>query len=128
MTDKDKLLEIVAKAKKKTREAKSDIERNMIFVEELLANGVIVPPYKVGEIVYGIAPTLAKYPISICICNMDISTGEDYDGDYVFVYSAICQNGKLKGKKFEFTNFSENVKRTKAEAEERLKECDNNDR
>lgn len=49
MTDKEKLLEIVAKAKKKTKEAKSNIERNLIFVEELLANGVIVAPMPMAE-------------------------------------------------------------------------------
>lgn len=44
MTDRDRLLQIVAKAKKKTKEAKSDIERNMIFVDELIANGVFLLP------------------------------------------------------------------------------------
>lgn len=49
---KNRLIELIKQAKKHTREANSDIERNMIFADYLLANGVILPPCKVGDIVY----------------------------------------------------------------------------
>ena len=49
---RDRLIELIQQAKKHTREANSDVERNMIFAEYLLANSVIVPPCKVGDEVY----------------------------------------------------------------------------
>lgn len=52
MTDRDRLIELIKIAKKNTKGANSDIERNMLFAESLLANGVIVPPCKVGDKIY----------------------------------------------------------------------------
>lgn len=49
---KDKLIELINEAKKQTKNANCDIERNMIFADYLLKNGVIVPPCKVGDTVY----------------------------------------------------------------------------
>jgi hypothetical protein len=40
---RDKLIELIKEAKKQTKNANSDIERNMIFADYLLKNGVIVP-------------------------------------------------------------------------------------
>ncbi len=49
---RDRLIELIKQAKKQTKNANCDIERNMIFADHLLANGVIVPPCKVGDSVY----------------------------------------------------------------------------
>lgn len=48
----DKLIELLKEAKKHTKGASCDIERIMLFADYLLANGVIVPPCKVGDTVY----------------------------------------------------------------------------
>ena len=49
---RDRLIELIKESKKHTKNASSDIERNMIFADYLLANGVIVLPCKVGDEVY----------------------------------------------------------------------------
>ena len=49
---REKLIELIRGAKRKTRSANCDLEREMIFADHLLANGVIVPPVKVGDKVY----------------------------------------------------------------------------
>lgn len=49
---KNKLIELIRQARKKTKDANSTLEREIIFAEHLLQNGVIVPPCKVGDAVY----------------------------------------------------------------------------
>ena len=49
---RDRLIKLIKEAKKQTKNANCDIERNMIFADYLLANGVIVPPCKVGDVIY----------------------------------------------------------------------------
>ena len=46
---RDRLIELIKQAKKQTKNANCDIERNMIFADHLLENGVIVPPCRVGD-------------------------------------------------------------------------------
>ena len=50
---RDKLIEFIKQAKKQTKNANCDIERNMIFADYLLENGVVVPPCKVGDEING---------------------------------------------------------------------------
>lgn len=52
MTDRERLIDLIREAKKHTKNANSDSERNMIFADYLLEHGVIVPPCKVGDTVY----------------------------------------------------------------------------
>ena len=52
MTDRERLIELTRGAKKHTKNANSDLERNMIFAEYLLEHGVIVLPCKVGDTLY----------------------------------------------------------------------------
>lgn len=52
MTDRKRLIELIKNARKNTKGANCDIERNMLFADHLLANGVIVPPCKVGDTVF----------------------------------------------------------------------------
>jgi maltooligosyltrehalose synthase len=58
MTDTNKLAELIKKAKTKMwgKTFHSELERNMFVADHLLANGVIVPPCKVGDKVYVIEP------------------------------------------------------------------------
>lgn len=49
---RDRLIELIRQAKKQTKNANCDIERNMIFADYLLANGVVALPCKVGDVVY----------------------------------------------------------------------------
>ena len=49
---RDRLIELIRGARKATKGANSDIEREMRLADYLLANGVIVPPCKVGDKVY----------------------------------------------------------------------------
>ena len=52
MTDRERLIDLIREAKKHTKNANSDLERNMIFADYLLERGVIVMPCKVGDKVY----------------------------------------------------------------------------
>lgn len=52
MADRERLIDLIREAKKHTKNANSDLERNMIFADYLLEHGVIVPPCKVGDRVY----------------------------------------------------------------------------
>jgi hypothetical protein len=54
MTDRERLIELIRKAKKNTKGANCDLEREMLFADYLLDNGVIVPPCNVGDTVYQI--------------------------------------------------------------------------
>jgi hypothetical protein len=50
---RDRLIELIKNARKNTKGANCDIERNMLFADHLLANGVIVPTVKkIGEKLY----------------------------------------------------------------------------
>ena len=74
MTERERLIELIKQAKKHTKNANSDIERNMIFAEYLLANGVIVPPCKVGDTVYYIS----ENPL-----NLSVQANTLYEADVV---------------------------------------------
>lgn len=52
--EKKRLVKLWKEARKMAKEANSDIEREMIFADYLLDNGVIVPPCKAGQTVYRI--------------------------------------------------------------------------
>lgn len=109
MTDKQKITEILkAYTKKHNISASSVILEE--YAEELLANGAIVPPCKVGDIVYYISfGKVYKgkcHTITIHENSVQIHL-YDYDGDN----ASISTN---------------RVFLTKEEAEEKLKELKNN--
>lgn len=54
---KSRLIELLRDAKKNTKGANCDLEREHLFADYLLENGVIVPPCKVGDKVYVIMET-----------------------------------------------------------------------
>lgn len=52
MTCKDRLIELIRGAKKNTKGTNCDLEREHLFADYLIENGVIVLPCEVGDIVY----------------------------------------------------------------------------
>ena len=65
MTDRERLIDLIREAKKHTKNANSDLERNMIFVFFFLEHGVIVLHCKVGDRVYEITgrKTVSVYKV-----------------------------------------------------------------
>ena len=49
---RERLIELIRGARTTTKGANCDLEREGLFADYLLANGVIVPPCKVGDTVY----------------------------------------------------------------------------
>ena len=52
MSDRERLIDLIREAKKHTKNANSDLERNMIFADYLVEHGVVLLPCKVGDRVY----------------------------------------------------------------------------
>ena len=52
---RERLIELIRGARKTNKGANCDLEREGLFADYLLANGVIVPPCKVGDTVYFIS-------------------------------------------------------------------------
>ena len=58
MTDKEKLIDILKGAERKVKDINPNMPLNEwldIYADHLIAEGVIVPPCKVGDVVYRIA-------------------------------------------------------------------------
>ena len=118
MTDREKITEILkAYTKKHNIMASSVILEE--YAEELVKQGVIVPPCKVGDTVYRFAHNKDRSEYKIVdfweVVKIEIYEDEiliiDDSDNYITVES-----------------IGETVFLTKEEAEEKLKECDNNDR
>ena len=80
---RDRLIELIREAKKHTRNANSDIERNMIFSDYLLENGVVALPCKLGDVVYRISTrtgTRIKYIQETTVSRIAI----DNEGVWIF--------------------------------------------
>ena len=109
MTDRERLIELIRKAKKNTKGANCDLEREMLFADYLLANGVIVLPCNVGDTVYfvycgNIFPhTIKRFEI-------------DKHGNFAF-----------SSFPFTFKDFGKTVFLTREEAEKALAERSAND-
>ena len=73
MTDRERLIELIREAKKYTKNANSDLERNMIFAEYLLEHGVIIPPCKVGDTVYSIEMRIVDKWVKYKVCEIPFS-------------------------------------------------------
>jgi hypothetical protein len=88
--------------------------RSEFVADHLLANGVIVPPCKVGDVVYEV--DLPEYGIIVCKVTKVL-----YDSKEVII-NVIDGHGKGSEYYFEFDDFSKTVFLTKEEAEAKLKE------
>ena len=111
---RDRLIELIKQAKKKTKNANCDIGRNMIFADYLLANGVIVPPCKVGDTVYvvedwGYKKELKEKEIGVIVIK---GTNEFSKELWEDVYGGVIGT---------FADFGKTVFLTKEEAEQTLK-------
>jgi hypothetical protein len=118
MSSKERITEILkAYTKKHNIMASSVILEE--YAEELLANGVIVPPCQIGQKVYDIGEfvlgVVAPDIYELKADEMTIEKG--IDGALNFVYDGMYINNEGIGK---------TVFLTKEEAEEKLRECGNN--
>ena len=73
MADRERLIDLIREAKKHTKNANSDLERNMIFADYLLEHGVIVPPCKVGDTVYSIEMRIVDKWLKYKVCEIPFS-------------------------------------------------------
>lgn len=110
---RNRLIELIKQAKKQTKKANCDIERNMIFADYLLANGVIVPPCGVGDIVYQVTRDFISefrvrfVEISIC--------------DNLFLHTDLISGILFTGDVFPISEIGKTVFITREEAERALK-------
>ena len=112
MTDRERLIDLIRGAKKHTKNANSDLERNMIFAEYLLEHGVIAPPCKVGDRVY--RPSDCLGIVQFVIISFTI-----YESEMVFTDDS--ENIIY------LSDIGKTVFLTREEAERALKECKDND-
>ena len=111
MTDRERLIDLIREAKKHTKNANSDLERNMIFADYLLEHGVIVMPCKVGDKVY--RPSDCLGVVQFVIISFNIYESEMFftdDSENIIYPSDIGKTVFL----------------TREEAERALKERENN--
>ncbi len=117
MTDRDRLIELITK----WHENPEPFE---YLADYLLANGVIVPPCKVGDVVYALweVPTETKYVV-YCAEVKKISQCNKYCRlTTVFELEPIAFRGRKR--EYQVDDFGKTVFLTKEEAEEKLKECE----
>ena len=124
MSDRERLIDLIREAKKHTKNANSDLERNMFFAEYLLEHGVIVPPCKVGDTVWWVTEIVDEN----CEEKPDILLGEiasfsvQKEGLWAFCRYA---NG-LTFWHLVSDYFGKTVFLTREDAERALKERENN--
>jgi hypothetical protein len=118
MTDResrDRLVELIDKAVKQDEFMyPADVETASI-ADHLLANGIIVPPCKVGDVLW-IPSAYPNKVYSKVIKEILIHEKDGEIGKYVYASSAY----------FPFENIGKTVFLTKEEAEEKLKELKDN--
>ena len=106
---RERLIELIRGARKTTKGANCDLEREGLFADYLLANGVIVPPCKVGDTVWfirnnTILPTMAKW----------IETN-------TYGWCVCCEYPPMSTFSFRFDDFGKTVFITREEAEQALR-------
>ena len=101
---RDRLVELIKQAKQKTKNANCDIERNMLFADHLIENGVIVPPCKEWDTVWYIK----EYRVP--------------NNEYRMSFHSEWELSKESFHLSMMNNFGKTVFLTKAEAEQKLKE------
>ena len=120
MTDRNRLIELLSEAHKKFIKSDSVYEFDF-FADHLLANGVIVPPCKVGDTVYYLntryAITLKKNTIYIAKVVRIVTT---YLGTCLVIHIRDDEGGCCEIP--DIRDFGKTVFLTKEEAEEKLKE------
>ena len=155
MTDREKLIELISVAEDKC-DSIYDCDsceyvlpgscRKELIADYLLANGVIVPPCKVGDIVYVITVKRPCYACVLCTDFCHKSCSFDDRNKLEIKIARVCgieKNGEINKVHLEidkskichsyeytcwFQDFGKTVFITKEEAEEKLKEREQNDR
>ena len=117
MTDRDRLVELLEDT---LHEWECDVQAETLtqIAEHLIANGVIVPPCKVGDMVYMVTHNGNIRNLTILEIDIELEEKENKMtclGVYEF-------EGKPCYLQVESFKFSKTVFLTKEEAEERLKE------
>lgn len=124
MTDRDKLIKLITKAHIEWLQKEYDHETNKSVAEYLadylLANGVIVPPCKVGQTVYKVVnDKRVKKPYECEVVGFWYSEDENCNNVHLVRYV----NGAFDCSfSVPFADFGKTVFLTKEEAEEKLKE------
>ena len=109
---RDRLVELIKQAKQNTKNANCDIERNMLYADHLIENGVIVPPCSLHQTLWEIT-----WNKRIEQCKVSSLT-QKADGSFKIRVSPKCSGV------YEITpdKIGEKVFFTKPEAEQKLKE------
>ena len=76
MTDRDRLIELVDKAKEEYANDVTDHTETDYIVECLLNNGVIVPPCKAGDTVYMVTPNGNIRNLTILSIDIEVEKNE----------------------------------------------------
>ena len=121
MSDRDRLIELIRQARKLTKNANCDLEREGIFADYLLANGVIVPPCKVGDIVYKLydIETVHSQILELEVLMIEIGANRK-------VCLKTTKKYRYNFDKATFEDFGKTVFLTKEEAEKALAERSGN--
>ena len=123
MTDRERLIELQRKAFREWKNSTIDTFPLEFITDYLLANGVIVPPCKVGDTVYIIdSDEYGDYPY---VLDVKVSAvGREIGGIWATMDLPLGmkQSGYIGA-----TDFGKTVFLTKEEAEQALKERDGND-
>ena len=119
MTDRDRLIELIQNSVNGCARHWAEI-----IADYLLANGVIVPPCKVGDTVYRVmADKRIKQPYEYKVIGFWYSADETCNNLHLVRYV----NGVFESSmSVPFTEFNRILFLTKEEAEEKLKELGNN--
>lgn len=109
---RDRLIELRRQAMKHARNANCDIEREMMFADYLLDNGVIVPPCKVGDTVYRIFNEKVV-ELRVIAIPMHLSTSGCFS-------SVTAQNNRGASISIDYNDFGKTTFLTREEAERAL--------
>lgn len=133
MTDRERLIELIRKAKKNTKGANCDLEREMLFADYLLENGVIVPPVAIGRTVYSATTnnkvkeilvvgmdTLNDETSMLAWCKKEVNMCE-----CAYEFDGVCEFDKFCKTCFTENDIGKTVFLTREEAEKALAERSN---
>lgn len=116
---RERLIELIRGARKTTKGANCDLEREGLFADYLLANGVIVPPCKVGDTVYAIYldyPTEKRIYEAI-VDEIYLSQKPSLSAGYI-----VIRDWRFNSRKaLLFEHFGKTVFLTREEAEQALR-------
>lgn len=117
---RDRLIELIRGARKTTKGANCDLEREGLFADYLLANGVIVPPCKVGDTVYAFSDTMGTV-LEYFVENLTIAYLEENQNCYTYEGNCFKECVLLDSIDFDFDDIGKTVFLTREDAEKALK-------